>query len=234
MLGRVRMLDSLTDEQRGRFEKLGEMLIKANRRMNLTRISGAEEIRVRHFEDSLVILGRLDEIAGGGRCRLADIGSGAGFPGLAIAIARPGWEVVSIEATGKKCEFQRAAVRELGLGNVEVIKGRAEELGRDERMREKFDAVTSRAVGSLAVNAELGVPLLKVGGRFFAWKGPKVEREWEKGRRMLERLGAGEAEMWGYELPGLEGDFRIVEAVKVRETPRGYPREFKAIKSGDQ
>ncbi len=231
------MLERLTEEQRGRFERLAEMLVEANRRVNLTRIVEAGQIRVRHFEDSLVILEKLDEIAAGvktGKCGLADVGSGAGFPGLAIAIARPGWEVVSIEATRKKCEFQREAVRELGLGNVEVVQGRAEELGPQEGMRENFEAVTSRAVGSLAVNAELGVPLLKVGGRFFAWKGAKVEREWEKGRQMLEELGAGEVEMWGYELAGVEGDFRIVEAVKVRKTPREYPRGFKLIKRGGQ
>jgi len=226
------MLEKLSKEQKAKFDRLAEMLIVANRRVNLTRIAEPGEIRVRHFEDSLIILDRLREIeaAGRGTCSLADIGSGAGFPALALSIALPGWEVVSIEATGKKCDFQREAARELGLGNVEVIKGRAEELGRGERMRERFDAVTSRAVGSLAVNVELSLPLLKVGGKFFAWKGPKVDEELEEGKEMLEKLGAGEVVMWKYQLPGAEGDFRIVEAAKTKKTPRQYPREFKVMK----
>lgn len=226
------MLKKLTGGQREKFDRLGELLVAENSKYNLTRIVDAEEVRVRHFEDSLVVYDRLaamsEEIEG--RFALVDVGSGAGFPGLALAIALPEVEVVSIEATGKKAGFQRKTAEMLGLGNFRCVGGRGEELAHKREYREKFDAVTFRAVGSLAMVAEIGAGFLKVGGVLWAWKGPKIAEEQGKGRERLCEVGMGEGGVKEYEIEGVEGKYVIFEAMKKRGTEGKYPREFKYIK----
>lgn len=218
-------------EKNKQLDEFARMIEEENKIHNLTRIVGLEAIRVRHFEDSLAVLGELEKLACGKSLSIMDIGSGAGLPGLAIAIARPDWKVVSVDATGKKVRFQQKAVNELGLMNVEVLQGRAEDLGRVARYREKFDAVTARAVGELALLAELAMPLVRVGGKMFAWKGPAATGEIENAKSIIEKMGGGKIEEMPYRLvvEGQEMNYRIVAVEKVKATPKGYPREFKEI-----
>jgi len=228
------MLEKLSQQQIEKFDKFAEILQRENERLNLTRILDAHQIKVRHFEDSLVILDKLKEIEANCQTtpKLVDIGSGAGFPGLALAIALPHWPIVSIEATGKKAQFQQLTTKELALDNVQVVHGRAEILGQNKNYRQKFDVATTRAVGSLAMIAELTVPMLKIGGDFIAWKGPKVEAELCKGQERLTILGTNKLSQQKYTLPGdnQESDYRIIHATKISDTPQKYPREFKIIK----
>ncbi len=227
------MLEKLTQKQKQQFEQFAKILQAENEKINLTGITEPDQIRQRHFEDSLVVFERIKQIGRNfARPVLVDIGSGAGFPSLALAIVLEDWKIVSVESTGKKADFQRLVISELGLENVEVIGARAEEIGRVALYREKCDVVTVRALGVLALIAELGMPLLKVGGCFFAWKGPKLDQELAAGESMLKILGAGEIKQWPYSLPkqNVPTAFRIIEAVKSRPTPRAYPRSFKDIK----
>ena len=173
------ILAGLGPEENRKFDDFARMLEEANRIHNLTRITGLEQIRIRHFADSLAALPELERLAEGKGLRILDIGSGAGLPGLAIAIARPQWKVTSLDGTGKKVRFQQEVIRKLGLRNAEAIQGRAEELARDDGWREKFDAALARALGDLAKVAGLALPLVRPGGEVLAWKGPAAEQEIE-------------------------------------------------------
>jgi 16S rRNA (guanine527-N7)-methyltransferase len=226
------MFNTLSDDQKKKLELYAELLIEDNKHLNLTRITEADEIRTRHFEDSLVVLPTLLDAQNQieGRPGLIDIGSGAGFPGLVLAIALPLWQITSIEATGKKANFQQKIVAALGLTNVTIVPARAEELAQDQKYRKKFDVATVRAVGHLSINVELCVPFLRIGGLFLAWKGPKVEKEMPRATKIIKKLGLGEVEQKRYSLSGIAGDFRIIEARKLRQTPPKYPREYKVIK----
>jgi 16S rRNA (guanine527-N7)-methyltransferase len=228
----VNNLAGLGEEKNRKLDEFARMIEEENKIHNLTRIVGLEVMRVRHFEDSLVILPELEKLAGGKPLRLIDIGSGAGLPGLAIAIARPEWSVTSVDSTGKKIRFQQKVITELGLANARAVQGRAEEMGREAMWRETFDAVTARAVGELAILAELALPLARVGGRIFAWKGPGAEAEMAAGRSTVKKLGGGEVMELPYKLvvEGQEVSYRIIAAEKVRACPKAYPRLFKEMK----
>jgi 16S rRNA (guanine527-N7)-methyltransferase len=206
------ILVSLGQEKNGKFDEFARMIEEENKIHNLTRIVGLEQMRVRHFEDSLAVLGELEKLSGGRGLRIIDIGSGAGLPGLAIAIAKPEWRVVSVDGTGKKIRFQEKVIRELGLKNAEAMQGRAEEMGRDKRYRGKFDAATARAVGILAKVAEFGLPLVRGGGKVFAWKGPGAAAEIEGGKSTIAMFGGGEITEVPYRLVmgSEEFDYRLV------------------------
>ena len=229
---------TLSDEQREKLELFGKILLEENAKTNLTRIVEPEMIRVKHFEDSLAGLAVMDKIAegnGSDYLEVADVGSGAGFPGLVLAIVRPNFRLTSIEATGKKARFQLRVVDELGLGNVHVVQERAEEMGKDDEYREWFDVVTARAVGQLALISELSIPLLRMGGTFLAWKGPSVVGELGVGLGAIDHLGGrleGEISyhLEGQQVDGEDVEYRILKAVKKRHTPRSCPREYKFIK----
>ncbi len=204
-------MERLDEGKRRQFNEFARMMEEANRIHNLTRITGLEQIRVRHFEDSLAALGELEKLADGKGLRIIDIGSGAGLPGLAIAIARPQWKVTSVDGTGKKVRFQQEVIRKLGLKNAEAIQGRAEELGRDEKWRGRFDAASARALGELVKVAGLGLPLVRAGGEVLAWKGPAAEKEIENGKSEIEKMGGQLSEMkYRLEVEGEKFNYRII------------------------
>jgi len=226
--------NNLSDRQKQQFERFSEMLRQENEIHNLTRITDPQQIMIKHFLDSLVALPLLEKYAKtiDRAPFLADVGSGAGFPVLPLAIAMPDWNFASIEATGKKADFQSKVIAELGLENVEVLQERAEDVGRNEDYRQRFDFAITRAVGRLEIIAELTVPLLRKGGIFLTWKGPKVEEEMPAGKKALHVLGMENIIQIPYTLPGDEqSDYRLVQATKTKNTPPQYPREFKDIKS---
>ena len=201
-----------------------ELVQEAAGRFNLTAIRDDQEALVRHYLDSLVLLA-----AGGpwpATGLLVDLGSGAGFPGIPLLLALgPGWRGLLLESQGKKAAFLEAAVAELGLGHrVTVEARRAEEAGRDERWREQADVVVARAVAPLNVLVEYGLPLLRVGGRLWAYKGPRVEGEWEGAARAAPLLGGRLAGRRDLDLPGGAGRRVLVEIVKEGPTPPAYPR----------
>lgn len=161
---------ALSDQQLDQFAAYGGLLQQWNQRINLTAVDDDEGIAVRHFYDSLLVAKAFP-----GDGRLADIGSGAGFPGIPLAILEPRRSVTLVEPTQKKCRFLQAVVEELDLANVAILPRRAEEL---KEYRESFDTVVARALAELNVLAELCLPLTSTGGRFIAMKGPKAARSW--------------------------------------------------------
>ena len=163
-----------------------DLLIDWNTRMDLTSVPDAEIAR-RHFLDSLLPL--TNAVYFPERLHIIDVGTGAGFPGLALAIARPDFSVTLLEAQGKRCQFLRAVCEELCLNNVTVIQDRAEVLGRAENHRERYDRAVARAVAPLNVLCEYLLPFVRVGGYALCWKGPNVTEEMEDGCAAAEKLG---------------------------------------------
>ena len=211
-------------------EKLGlflAALLKANQRANLTSITDAETAWKRHILDSLSLMGVLADLPEG--ARVLDVGSGGGLPGIPLAICMPGHRVTLLEATGKKCDFLRAAIRLLGLVNVTVLQGRAEVLAHDRGRRdssgprtaghrEAYDVVVARAVGRLNILAELTVPFARVGGIVALIKGAQAAQESEEAGEALRQLKVVVLE------PVLTPFNTILVLEKNSATPKTYPR----------
>lgn len=189
--------------------------------LNLTAIKEPEEAAVKHFVDSLALL-RWVSLGEGDR--LLDLGSGAGFPGVPLAVAAPDCRFFLLEAVRKKCFFLEQAVKRLGLKNTTVVCGRAEEYGRLDRYREQFGWVVARGVAALRELAEYALPFVAVGGCFVAYKGPRAAAEIEAARGALELLGGRVEEMVTYSLPK-GGEKRVLVFIrKERATPAQFPR----------
>lgn len=204
------------DGDLAQLERYLALLLEANQRFNLTAITDPQEAWMRHIFDSLTLVPFL---ASAKAARVIDVGSGGGLPGIPLAIVLPDVAFTLLEATGKKAEFLREAVRRLGLRNVTVIDERAESLGQDhQRYREQFDLVTSRAVGKLNVLLELTVPLVRVGGFVMAIKGEKAPEEIAEAKPALHTLHCVVSDT--HRTP--TGTIVVIE--KQRKTPRLYPR----------
>lgn len=201
-----------------KFERYKNLLTEYNGKYNLTAITDGEEIVYKHFIDSLA--GEFLFLRGE---RVAEVGSGAGFPSLPIKIVREDLRFTLIESTGKKCEFLKTAVKELGLTNVEVLNGRAEELAREERFREKFDVCCARAVARLNTLSEYCMPFVRTGGRMIAYKGD-AEEEVKEAESAFRILGGNKGSCVNYELPKNYGARMLVEILKIKQTPEKYPR----------
>lgn len=194
-------------------------LLEENEKYNLvSRKNPAWEIG-KHIEDSMRVLDFIDLTGQQG----ADIGAGAGFPGLIMAIGQPQVQMALIESNQKKGAFLRQVILELGLLNAQVIEKRAEEAGRDIHYRGGFDFCTSRAVTSISVLLEYGIPLVKIGGKLLLWKGRNYKEELAEAKTALELLKAKVTNVFHYTLKN-ELDRTIVEIEKLQETPDKFPR----------
>ena len=167
-----------------RLEWLAVELLRWNRTHNLTAITEPAEVREKHLVDALTLLPLLDNAR-----RLLDLGSGAGFPALPLKIARPGLEVVSVDAVGKKIAFQRHVARALQLAGFTAVHGRAEDLPNHPACAGGFDVATARALGALPLLARLAAPCLAPGGRLIAMKGAEGEAELAEAQAELATLG---------------------------------------------
>ncbi len=210
---------ALSRDQERAFAWYRDELLRWNQRLNLTAIRVPEEVERRLFVESLA-LANLLPTAG----RLADVGSGAGFPGLPIKIALPHLRVTLIEATGKKCSFLRHVVAELGLSDVEVVAERAEAVGHDPHHREGYDAVTARAVAALPALLELCLPLCKLGGVLVAPKGQRTTNDMEQARDAATQLGGAPPGLRAITIPGSRQQMLVVLVEKGRPTPHAFPR----------
>jgi 16S rRNA (guanine527-N7)-methyltransferase len=209
---------TLTDAQAALLDLYLDLLLDANTRMNLTRIEDRASAEVQHIGDALTLLPFLPPAP----IRMADVGTGGGVPGVPLAIVRPESRVVLIEATQKKAAFLAEAVIRLGLPNVEVVTGRAEDAGHGV-LRESFDVAIARAVGTMVWLAEWCLPLVKKGGRVLAMKGPKATEELEHAAKAIHLLGGGPPVIHAADLPGFSGRV-IVEIPKTARTDPRYPR----------
>lgn len=209
---------TLDPEQHGRLNSFLDLLLSANQRMNLTRITDRGEAEILHVADALTLLPHLPPRPH----RLADVGSGGGVPGIILAIVRGDAEVVLIESTRKKADFLRSAAAELNLANVTVEPLRAEEVARSGQ-RESFDVAVARAVAPLTVLVEWLLPLLKPGGCALAMKGPKARDELDEARQAVKLLGGGAAVIAAADLPE-RWEHVIVKIPKASRTDSRYPR----------
>lgn len=201
------------------FQRYLKLLRQENKKYNLTRILEPRAILEEHFCDSLAGL----PVQTKGDVCLLDLGSGAGFPGVPIKIMMPDTKLYLVEAVRKKIIFLGKVVRELELKEVILWQQRAEDLARD-RYRESFSRVTARAVAPLAVILELALPLLRTGGCFYAWQGPKAFWELERAGDILQRCGGRLVDVHSYRLPISEKERVILTFKKVTKTEGRFPR----------
>lgn len=205
-------------------ESFSRALLEKNQVMNLTAITDPRDVAALHLLDSLALV----KLAGLESQRVVDVGTGAGFPGVPVAIARPAVQMTLLDSLGKRVEFLRESCGALGLTNAACVQARAEEFARERR--ESFDAALSRAVAALPILCELCLPLVKVGGRFLAMKSSHSQEEIDSARRAIEILGGRTAWVRDYTIPGTEVAHRVVCVEKIRETPERYPRRFAVMK----
>lgn len=218
---------TLSETQLSQFAAYSALLKEWNQKMNLTAITDDDGISVKHFLDSILPLYHLDIPQG---VMVADIGTGAGFPGIPLKILRPDWNLTLVDSLNKRITFLETVVKELGLGGVTCIHGRAEELGRDNKYREKFDLVTSRAVANLRVLGEYCLPLVKTGGQFLALKAEGVDEELADAKPMLGSLGGGKSQVIAAPLPESAMVRKLVVIPKEKPTPPQFPRRANKIK----
>lgn len=214
----------LMPAQLERFQVYYEQLVEWNQRVNLTAITGYEDVQIRHFADSLAVLLAVNAADLGVPRSLIDIGSGAGFPGLPLKIAQPAWQVTLLESTRKKTRFLEHVVRQLELEAVDVVWARAEEVGRNPTYREQFDLAAARAVADLAVLVEYALPLLHLGGRLIAQKGTDPTDELQTAEKAIKTLGGAHRKTLRYRLSGVDAPLHLVVIEKVAATPMQYPR----------
>jgi 16S rRNA (guanine527-N7)-methyltransferase len=215
----------LRADQLQQFARYQAELLEWNERFNLTAITNPADVEVKHFLDSLTLVPYLEDwFPGPNPKRLVDVGAGAGFPGLPIAITLPHFRVTMVEATAKKCRFLEHVIGILGLANAEVRCGRAEDLARDRQSRARFDIVVARAVASLPTLLELTMPFARVGGLVVAMKKADIDLEIKEAAYAIRVLGGKWLAPLEVQVPLLNETRLLVRAEKVQPTPAEYPR----------
>ena len=202
-------------------EKYAEMMLRYNEVMNLTAITEPDEIREKHFLDSITLLlsGKLTE-----NCTIIDIGAGAGFPSIPVKLVRADIKLTMLDSLSKRIGFLNDVIKEIGINDARAIHSRAEDAGKDKNLREKFDVATARAVADMAVLAEYALPFVKVGGYFVAMKGTTPKEELEGAKKAIREMGGEMESVKEVILPsGIKHSLAIVR--KVVETPSKYPRK---------
>ena len=205
----------------GRLEAFAGLVLERNQVMNLTAITEPSAFAGLHLLDSLSL-----PLAGLSSGTVVDVGTGAGFPGVPLAIALPEARVTLLDSLGKRIEFLREACGALGLENTRCVHARAEEFGE----REQFDWAVSRAVAPLPMLCELSLPLVRVGGRFLAMKSSHSQEELDEAGRAISILGGRVDWVKDYPIPGAEIQHRLICIEKTTPTPRKYPRRFSQLK----
>ena len=211
----------LTPAQLDKFEMFYRELISWNKNVNLTKITDYEEVQLKHFLDSLTVLTAIDLTDA---LRVIDVGTGAGMPGIPLKIVSQGIKLTLLETTGKKVKFLEYLVGKLGLDGVEIVLGRAEDVGHDARYREKFGLALSRALAPLPATVELTLPFCEVGGSCISFKKGDVEAEIQQSLKAIDVMGGRLREVKPVALEGLEDKRWLVVIDKLKSTPAHYPR----------
>lgn len=213
----------LTEEMKKQFEIYTSFLIEENKKINLTAITKEDEIYIKHFYDSIVVSKYIDFSS---PLKVADIGTGAGFPGIPLKIIYPNLKLYLIEPTLKRCLFLERLVEALNLKDVYIINKRAEDLNN----KNEFDIALARAVGHLNILLEITIPFVKVGGIFIALKGVNVDDEIKEINNALNVLKSKLEGVIKYSLPNQMGERSLVIIKKIKTTDKLYPRKFSMIK----
>lgn len=216
---------SLSDGQIAQFAQFYEDMLEKNQVMNLTGITERREVIVKHYIDSLLPTCLLPDFPKPGT-RLLDLGSGAGFPGIPLAIAFPNLQLTLMDSLNKRIVYLTDEIVKLGLQNhTEALHARAEELARQAGQREAYDYCSSRAVARLTVLSEYCLPFVKVGGQMLAYKAGEIEEELSEAQFAIKKLGGTTDQVVSFSLPDDAGKRSLVVIRKIKETPRIYPRK---------
>lgn len=213
---------TLTKEQIDQFLKYYELLVEWNGFMNLTAITDYDEVMKKHFVDSLSLIKTYDVSK---KVKVIDVGTGAGFPGIALKIAYPNLQVTLLDSLNKRINFLNEVILQLGLTGVETVHGRAEDFAKPDKLRGKFDLCVSRAVANLSTLSEYCLPFVKVGGEFISYKSEKINEEMAVAQKAINILGGKFDRSEEFTLPDSDIYRNLVVIKKVKETPKKYPRK---------
>ncbi|MGQ9454600.1 MAG: 16S rRNA (guanine(527)-N(7))-methyltransferase RsmG [Armatimonadota bacterium] len=216
----------LTDAQIRQFEKFASMLLNANRKFNLTRITDPTEIVTKHFLDSLMCLAAEPPHYA---ASVIDIGTGAGFPSIPIKIVRPDLNITLMDGKLKKIRFVENTMESLGFENTASVHARAEDLGKDKSHREHYDVAYARALAEMPILVELCLPYVRIGGYLVATKGPETETELNEARELIHELGGVIEKTISTHVPTTDIKRSIIVIRKTTPTPSRYPRSYAKI-----
>lgn len=211
---------NLTENQIEKFYKYMELLLEWNKKINLTAITDEDEIILKHFIDSLTVLKYINE-----NDKIIDVGTGAGFPGIPIAIMMPNVRITLLDSLNKRINFLNEVIRELDLKNIETIHSRSEDCGKDIFFREKYDIALARAVANLSTLSEYLLPFIKIDGKMICMKGSNLEEELKNAEYAIKELGGEFVLKDEFELPDSDIKRNIIIVEKVKYTPKIYPRK---------
>ena len=197
-----------------------QLLLDWNKKINLTAITEENEIILKHFVDSLTALKHVGE-----NDRIIDVGSGAGFPGIPIAIMMPNIKITLLDSLNKRINFLNEVKDKLALKNVETIHSRSEDCGKDKKYREKYDVAIARAVANLSTLSEYLLPFVKLGGKMICMKGSEIEQEVINAKKAIKKLGGKIDLIEDFYLPGSDIKRNIIISKKINKTPDNYPRK---------
>lgn len=217
----LKKIDIKIDEkQSNKFYQYMKLLLEWNEKINLTAITEENDIILKHFVDSLTILKYLNSNE-----RIVDIGTGAGFPGIPLAIMSNSNEFMLVDSLNKRINFLNDVKEKINQDNISTIHARAEEFGQNKLYREKFDLAVSRAVANLSVLVEFLIPTVKIGGKIICMKGSQIEEELNESKFAIRELGGVIKKREEFYLAETDIKRNIVIIEKVKETPRKYPRK---------
>lgn len=208
------------EKQKEQLFKYMNLLLEWNQKINLTAITEPKDIILKHFIDSIIISKYIEE-----NSYVADIGTGAGFPGIPLKILREDIKIVLVDSLNKRIKFLDDVIDKLELKNIDTIHARAEEFGKNKKYREKMDIVTSRAVANLSTLSEYLIPLIKLKGKSLCMKGPGVKGEINEARKAIKILGGTISNIYEFKLPNSDIERNIVEITKIKKTDSKYPRK---------
>jgi len=220
LLNKAKMLNvELSETQVNQFYTYMKMIQEWNEKINLTAILEPKEMILKHFIDSITILGDIKENA-----KIVDIGTGAGFPGIPIKIVRPDTEIVLLDSLNKRINFLNNVIEELKLEKIKTIHSRAEDFGANNQNREAFDVAVSRAVAPMNVLLEYLLSTVKVGGICICMKGPEIDEEIEESKNAAKILGGKIEKIQKIELVNSGNQRTLINVKKINITPNKYPR----------
>ncbi len=221
MIELARMInDELTEDQVENFFKYMNLLLEWNEKINLTAITDVDDIILKHFIDSMTVLKYIEKDKS-----IIDVGTGAGFPGIPIAIMREDVKITLLDSLNKRINFLNEVCSELKINNIETIHGRAEEAGQNKQYREKYDIAVSRAVANMTTLSEYLIPFVKVGGICICMKGSEIDHELEQAKFAIKELGGKIEKVEKFNLPDSDIERNIVIIKKIKPTPNRYPRK---------
>ncbi len=215
---------ALSDEQKNSFYIFYKDLVEKNKVMNLTSITEEKDVILKHFADSVALALAVPDLSGQ-KLKVLDLGTGAGFPGIPLAIAYQEMELTLADSLNKRILLIKEESEKLGLTNINAVHGRAEDLARNPEFREKYDLCISRAVANLSTLAEYCIPFIHINGCFIPYKSGNVEEEIEKSEKALQILKGNLERICHYSLPEDAGERTLVIIRKQGQTPKKYPRK---------